>query len=142
MEKHYRTRVQGEALQTKIRDLEFNFYEIVIVPIYFGILAIFSWLIGFGIMFLNLVSALILTLITIITAFRARKKYLQNCETLKKYRKGLEGERFVGEMLNNFSSDSVRVFHDIPGERFNVDHIIVSTRNACTSKYCKQGARC
>lgn len=48
MEKHYRTRVQGETLQTKIRDLEFNFYEIVIVPIYFGILAILSWLIGFG----------------------------------------------------------------------------------------------
>ena len=48
MEKHYRTRVQGETLQTKIRDLEFNFYEIVIVPIYFGILAILLWLIGFG----------------------------------------------------------------------------------------------
>lgn len=128
MEKHYRTRVQGETLQTKIRDLEFNFYEIVIGPIYFGILAILSWLIGFGIMSLNLVSAVILTLITIITVFRARKKYIQNCETLKKYRKGLEGERFVGEMLNKISSDSVRVFHDIPGERFNVDHIIVSTR--------------
>ena len=43
MEKHYRTRVQGETIQTKIRDLEFNFYEIVIVPIYFGILAILSF---------------------------------------------------------------------------------------------------
>ena len=40
----------------------------------------------------------------------------------------LWGERLVGETLNQLSGDTTYVFHDIPGERFNVDHIIVSTR--------------
>lgn len=128
MKKHYRTRIQGESLQKKIRDLEFSYYEIVIVPIYFGILAIFSWLISIGIMQFNYISAIVLTAITIFTVVRAYKKYKKNSYTLSKYRMGLEGERYVGEMLNKISSDTIKVFHDIPGDRFNVDHIIVSTR--------------
>lgn len=128
MEHRYRTRIQGENLQKKIRDLEWSFWEIVLCPVYFGIFAIFAWLAAFNIIVLNLFSAILFTLITIVISFRSHKKFKKNRETLVKCRKGLEGERFVGEMLNKMSSDSICVFHDIPGERLNVDHIIVSTR--------------
>ena len=128
MEHRYRTRVQGESLQNKIREVEGSFWEIVLSPIYFGIFAIFSWIATFGLVVLNWISAVVFTLLTVVLGVRSYKKFQKAKDDLGKYRKGLEGERFVGEMLNRMSSSSTCVFHDIPGERFNVDHIIVSTR--------------
>lgn len=48
------------------------------------------------------------------------------------YRLGLLGEQVVGQILDQLSSESVRVFHDIevrePGKRpWNIDHIVVTT---------------
>ena len=128
MKKHFRTRIQGESLQRKIRDLEFSYYEIVLMPVYFGILTVLSWLISTGIMPVNYTFAIVFTIITIFISIQSYKKYQKISYTLSKYRMGLEGERYVGEMLNKISSDTIKVFHDIPGDRFNVDHIIVSTR--------------
>ncbi len=128
MKKHYRARVQGESLQKKIRDIEFSFFEIILLPIFFGLFAIFAWAIATGLMQINYAVAIVFTIIAIIIGVRAYKKFQISKNILSKYRMGLEGERYVGEMLNKISSDSIRVFHDIPGECFNVDHIIVSTR--------------
>lgn len=127
MEHKYRTRIQGEALQKKIRDTEWSFVDILYYPLSFGLLTIFAWLTTIGVLVFNWISAILFSLITVILSIRAYKKFRKAKDTLSKYRKGLEGERFVGELLNKMSSDSIRVFHDIPGDRFNVDHIIVST---------------
>jgi len=40
-------------------------------------------------------------------------------------RLGLDGERAVGEELNQLMLRGCRVFHDVPGEPFNVDHVVV-----------------
>ncbi len=40
-------------------------------------------------------------------------------------RLGLDGERAVGEELNQLMLRGCRVFHDVPGERFNIDHVVV-----------------
>lgn len=39
--------------------------------------------------------------------------------------RGLEGERAVGECLDQLRSDGYRAFHDILGDGFNVDHVLV-----------------
>ena len=128
MKHKYRTRIQGESLQEKIRDLEFKIPEQVVLPLYFGVVAIFAWLASIGWMVFNYISAIGLTIIFIVLSIRCYFKVKKLRRTLKFYRKGLEGERLVGETLNQLSNESTFVFHDIPGERFNVDHIIVSTR--------------
>jgi hypothetical protein len=41
------------------------------------------------------------------------------------YRLGFTGERVVGEELNQLLGSGFRVFHDVPFERFNIDHVLV-----------------
>lgn len=40
-------------------------------------------------------------------------------------RLGLRGERMVGRMLERLRADGYDVFHDLPGDGFNVDHVLV-----------------
>lgn len=128
MNHKYRTRVQGESLQEKIRDYEFKVTEQVMLPAFYGALTLFVWYVYIASLTLGFLEAITFTVISLVLIIRAFVKVRKLRGMLKRYRKGLEGERLVGESLNQLSNESTYVFHDIPGERFNVDHIIVSTR--------------
>jgi hypothetical protein len=41
------------------------------------------------------------------------------------YRLGFTGERVVGEALNQLLADGFQVFHDLPFDGFNIDHVVV-----------------
>jgi len=41
------------------------------------------------------------------------------------YRLGFQGERFVAEELNQLIADGFRVFHDVPFDKYNIDHVVV-----------------
>lgn len=41
------------------------------------------------------------------------------------YRLGFDGERVVGETLNQLLANGFKVFHDLPFAGFNIDHVIV-----------------
>jgi len=38
---------------------------------------------------------------------------------------GLQGEKVVGQCLEELRSQGYQIFHDIPGDGFNVDHVLV-----------------
>lgn len=40
-------------------------------------------------------------------------------------RLGLEGEKAIGQFLETLRSQGCRIFHDILGEGFNVDHVVI-----------------
>ena len=128
MKHKYRTRVQGESLQEKIRDNEFKVMEQVMLPAIYVVLAVLAWLIYITSFQMNFPAAVFMSVIAVVLIIRGYFKVKKTRWVLKRYRKGLEGERLVGETLNRLSNESTFVFHDIPGNRFNVDHIIVSTR--------------
>jgi hypothetical protein len=44
---------------------------------------------------------------------------------IEQLRLGIRGEREVGRYLEDFRALGYRVFHDIPGEGFNVDHVLI-----------------
>jgi hypothetical protein len=52
-------------------------------------------------------------------------KTIRLLEQRRTVRLGYEGELAVGQELNQLMIDGYRVFHDFPGEKFNIDHIIV-----------------
>lgn len=125
----YRTRVQGESLQSKIRELELDVLEYFWFPTCFTVITIFAWMAYAGVTSLDLPFAIAISLVTLYLIARAFFNVRKLLRKIRAYRKGLEGERLVGETINQLSDNvSTFVFHDIPGERFNVDHIIVSTR--------------
>ncbi len=51
---------------------------------------------------------------------------------LKRLRQGIEGERVVGEYLAGLRSRGYRVFHDVVGPRFNLDHVLVGPAGVFT----------
>lgn len=46
-------------------------------------------------------------------------------EVLRALRQGRDGERAVAEVLERFREHGFRVFHDVVGRGFNVDHVLV-----------------
>ena len=49
---------------------------------------------------------------------------------VKAIKQGRDGERYIGQYLDNEFRDDItgtpiRIFHDIPGEKFNLDHVII-----------------
>lgn len=56
----------------------------------------------------------------------ALRKLHALAEEKDKRRLGLDGERAVGEELNRLMSKGALVFHDIPFDGFNVDHLVIA----------------
>ncbi|MEX5219244.1 MAG: NERD domain-containing protein [Nitrospira sp.] len=77
-------------------------------------------------------NPLILTLVAIITILYAWKKVMPLKATIKNLRQGRDGERYVGQMLEELRERGYRIFHDIPGEGFNIDHVIVGPAGVFT----------
>jgi hypothetical protein len=46
---------------------------------------------------------------------------------VKQLRQGRDGERVVGQFLERLRDGGGQVFHDVPGEGFNLDHVVIST---------------
>lgn len=45
--------------------------------------------------------------------------------TIRDYELGFQGERYVGEELNQLLKIGFRVYHDLPFDKFNIDHVLV-----------------
>jgi hypothetical protein len=48
-------------------------------------------------------------------------------KTIRQLRHGRDGERIVAEQLECMREQGAQVFHDVPGEGFNLDHVVIST---------------
>ncbi len=67
----------------------------------------------------------------IIVSFSIRKLYIYK-KTVKRLQMARDGERIVGESLELLREKGYRVFHDIIGGDFNVDHVIVGQNGVFT----------
>lgn len=132
MGKKFRTHVQGESLQKKI-DADYEQYFCIWgFFLAFFILTLYIWLFYFGVWNITLGLAITFSVFTLGVLVYGIRKSLKLIRHIRNCYKGMEGERLVGEMLNKLSCDSVRVFHDVCGDCFNVDHLIISTRGIFT----------
>lgn len=60
-------------------------------------------------------------LVVVFAAWRLRKAFL-HARTL---RLGIEGEKAVGQFLERLRENGYQVFHDLMGDGFNVDHVLI-----------------
>ena len=47
---------------------------------------------------------------------------------VRRLRLGRDGERTVGQQLEHLREHGGQVFHDVPGDGFNLDHVVISPR--------------
>ncbi len=55
-------------------------------------------------------------------------RFVRQVNAVRIMRNGLAGEMAVGEELNQLMREGYYVFHDVPGENFNIDHVLVTPR--------------
>ncbi|MDP2705538.1 MAG: NERD domain-containing protein [Patescibacteria group bacterium] len=125
-------RLPGQSLDEKLQD---SLYEKLFFPallILFSVcFIIFEW-IRFYFPFPiepHPVRTLIAGLIVIIfLSFRLKK----NISEIQKIKLGRDGEREVGQSLEELRVSGCVVFHDVLGENFNIDHVVVSPHGIFT----------
>jgi hypothetical protein len=62
--------------------------------------------------------------VTAVSVYKIRKILKQT----KLIRQGRDGEKIVAEYLDSLREDGHRIFHDLVGHDFNLDHVIVSEK--------------
>lgn len=65
--------------------------------------------------------ALVVSAIAVFQLLRLRKE-------AQRIRLGRDGERVVGQFLEELRTDGASIFHDVPGDGFNLDHVVISDR--------------
>jgi len=123
-------REPGHTLRRQIEetrsDLYSGVYEASLIPTMLVALTLWQarlsgtastqWVVGLTFLAMALVSLAY----TIWTALKDGQK-------LDRLRAGLDGEIAVGQELNRLMLQGAIVFHDVPGENFNIDHVVVCT---------------
>jgi hypothetical protein len=64
------------------------------------------------------------TLAILFCVYKFRKIFKE----VKSIKLGRDGERVVGQYLENLRESGHRVFHDLIGDSFNLDHVVISTK--------------
>ncbi|MBT7951037.1 MAG: NERD domain-containing protein [Gammaproteobacteria bacterium] len=54
--------------------------------------------------------------------------FYRNINNIKNLKQGRDGEKAVGQFLEILREDGCIVFHDIVGDKFNIDHVVVSEK--------------
>ena len=119
-------RLPGQSIDEKIHRL-FNekLVDYLLVALVFCILALISWIQALTQSQLNpwLMSFVAAPMIAY-CAFR----FWQGAKEMKKLRLGRDGERAVAEQLEALKRQGAIVFHDLMGDGFNLDHVVLSSR--------------
>lgn len=114
----------GQSLDEQINDLwieDASKYFAYIIA-YFALM-FFDWLHWFGWAPIHPIVTTVVFFLVFAFCFYKIVKIRQKSQLLKLAR---DGEKVVGQYLDDLREDGARILHDIKGENFNVDHVIVS----------------
>ena len=115
----------GDTLQKDIdgliNDKIASYYYFAMVMV---VIAVLEWLRYFN---QSAPNPKLYTLVAIIAVGMATWKIIPAFKQIKRLKQGLAGEKAVGQFLEQLRESGAKVFHDIPGEGFNLDHVIVHT---------------
>jgi hypothetical protein len=120
--KELRRRPAGESLRVKLEEFDERIQEesvyLALVPVVCALVAYFGR--KFDPLFWT--SAFILSLVS---ACVVGVRLMKLVKGRANYQLGFDGERFVGEELNRLVASGFEVYHDLPFDGFNMDHVLV-----------------
>ena len=67
-----------------------------------------------------------MTLIAVAVVAYCLYKIKKALKKITKLKQGRDGERAVGQYLESLREQGVKVFHDLPGNNFNLNHVLVA----------------
>jgi len=118
-------RTPGQSLDDEIqRIMGEEVVTYVLFPIMLMGFTIWNWLLWYQIVQVS--NPISLTVIVIIISVYCFFKILKVRTRIRALRLGRDGEKAVGQTLDSLKRKGYRVFHDVIGGEFNLDHVIVS----------------
>lgn len=117
-------RYAGQSLQEQIEDKAWDLLYWLQFPLVILVLTIADWL-----KYLNPqppTRPIIVTIITIILMVWGTYKLVTGKRDMDRLRMARDGEKLVAEGLQEMIRQGATVLNDIQGNKFNVDHIVVS----------------
>ena len=114
----------GQSVEQAIDDLVVDrLLPYYILPMFFWIIAGIEWFAVYTNLprypVLYTATAALLSMIGGLRLWRLRTR-------IRALKLGRDGERAVGQFLDGLREHGARIFHDVPGEGFNLDHVVVS----------------
>ena len=120
-------RAPGQSVEAKLEDMRLDM-DGYLLGVFFAPSLLFSLYLSYG--FYNhksmpVFSVLIYFLLGCGVIAYCVVQILRLARTALNYRLGLEAEMAVGQELNQLLRHGYWVFHDLPAEKFNIDHVVV-----------------
>jgi hypothetical protein len=116
-------RLPGQSLDDRIREvIERQISDRILFAGMMGMLTIFEWLRW---AFEITVNPVILTIAFVAIALAIVPGITRTRKQIRAMRLGRDGERAVGQALEQLRRYGYRVFHDILGPTWNIDHVVI-----------------
>jgi hypothetical protein len=122
-------RLPGQSNEEHISKLRDDFTDVLLLPAIWVVVAMAEW---WRWWFAAPPSPWVPSVLTVLTALYAYWRYHTIRLEIQNYQLGRDGERLVGEMLEQLRAKGYQVFHDMPAEGRNIDHVIVGPAGVFT----------
>lgn len=122
-------RLPGQSTEEHVTKLQDTWADVLLWPFIFVILAMAEWWRWWSAAPPN---PWVPSLLAVLSGLCAYRRYGTLRSEIQDYQLGGDGERLVGEMLEQLRAKGYRVFHDVPGDGFNIDHVIVGAAGVFT----------
>ncbi len=124
-------RLPGQSIQEQMSDFVLDH---ILVPYLIAaglvVWAGYEWAIELG--FTRRVPPLIISILAAIGVSFFVWKLVRGHKKLKALKQGRDGERAVGQFLEDLRGKGNFVFHDVVGEGFNLDHVVIGPKGIFT----------
>ncbi len=121
-------RAPGQSLQTELIDVLLGRgFVWVVVAAMVCIMAAMEWARWYWSLLPAPITYTVIAVITVVIAFFRCRRVFRTADQLKL---GRDGEISVGQLLDTLRADGHRIFHDIPEDGYNIDHVIIGPPGA------------
>ena len=119
-------RQPGQSIQEQIDKIfEDKVIPYILFPAFMFIFAVIEWV---RFIYPSKPQPIIATIIVLISIAYCAPKIIRVRREIVNLRLGSDGEKIVAQTLDDLRQDGCVILHDIIGDEFNVDHIVVSTK--------------
>lgn len=123
-------RTPGQSIDAEIRRvIEDGYEQYAVVALFLVLLAALEWWRWYA---AKPPQPLLFSLAAIVAIIFAAWRLAKVRRGVQALRLGRDGERAVGQFLEDLRETGFKVFHDVPGNKFNVDHVLVGSLGVFT----------
>ena len=114
----------GQSVDDKLHDYVIDkVYSLFMLSIFMIIITLLEWSRWY---FESPPSPWLYTSLAVIVAGYSVWKIIKSRRKIKSLKQGRDGEKAVGQYLDGIRETGVLVYHDIPAEGFNLDHVLIA----------------